>query len=215
MIELVIFDLGGVMIRLVSGWAEACALAGVEGRDFFTDKTRRDRLTDLCNEHEHGRIDETTLYAQGAALTGLSREQFAAAFLAWIREPYPGVHELVHRVKRTGVRTACLSNTTDGHWRLMNHDPCHRLPLDELDYRFTSFQIGAMKPAPAIYEHVERATGIAPGAMLFFDDAQANVHAARRRGWQAHRIDPAGDPPAQIAARLRDHGLLESSLPQP
>ncbi len=196
------------MIRLVSGWAEACAIADLPIESIPRDGQVRRQLTDLCNRHEHGEFDEATMFDRGAALTGLPRDKFAAAFLGWIKDPYPGVAEVVQRVKRSGLTTACLSNTTDAHWRLMNHDPRHKLPLHELHHRFTSFQIGAMKPHPRIYEHVEKSTGAPPGSILFFDDYPANVQAARDRGWHAHRIDPTGDPAQQMLEELSRRGLV-------
>ena len=43
--------------------------------------------------------------------------------------------------------------------------------------------------------------------ILFFDDAEENVQAARAVGWRAERIDPAGDTARQIAEALAQHGV--------
>ena len=52
-------------------------------------------------------------------------------------------------------------------------------------------------------------TGLEGSALLFFDDRDDNVEAARLRGWHAAVIDHAGDPPAQMRAVLRRYGLLD------
>lgn len=51
---------------------------------------------------------------------------------------------------------------------------------------FAAADIGAMKPEEPFYEHIERALGIDPQNIIFFDDAASHVEAARRRGWDAY-----------------------------
>ena len=71
-----------------------------------------------------------------------------------------------------------------------------------------SHLVGLRKPAKAMYEYVERAAGLAPSGILFFDDVVENVEAARRRGWRAYRIDPAPDDPIpQVRTILRECGI--------
>jgi putative hydrolase of the HAD superfamily len=128
---------------------------------------------------------------------------------AYLLGAYPGAHELIDDLCRAGVRTACLSNTTHNHWRMM-HDPSgpHFLPLARMTHCFASFQIGLRKPDERIYAHVEHVTGVPPAGIVFFDDVEENVLAARQRGWHAHRITPDGDPILQERAHLRRHGVL-------
>jgi len=107
------------------------------------------------------------------------------------------------------VRTACLSNTNERHWDTVNDaGSAHHVPLHTLDHLFASHLIGQRKPDGAIYEHVERAVGVPGGAILFFDDTEANVDAALRRGWHAVRIDPAEAPVQQMRRHLRHHRVL-------
>jgi len=65
-----------------------------------------------------------------------------------------------------------------------------------------------MKPHDPIYEHVERTTGLPPASLLFFDDLQANVDTAIRRGWNARTIRTDADPIAQVREHLRSSGVL-------
>jgi hypothetical protein len=60
---------------------------------------------------------------------------------------YPGIDPLLDDLARAGVRTACLSNTSDSHWQMM-HDRRgpHYLPLDRLDYRFASHLVACANP---------------------------------------------------------------------
>lgn len=58
--------------------------------------------------------------------------------------------------------------------------------FDALHY---SAELGAAKPDACFYARVEQTSGFQPGEILFIDDKQANVDAARRRGWNAHVWD--------------------------
>jgi len=67
---------------------------------------------------------------------------------------------------------------------------------------------GLRKPDDAIYAHVERATGVPGGQIVFFDDVEENVEAARRRGWRACHVDPRPDDPlSQVRAFLAAQGI--------
>jgi 2-haloacid dehalogenase len=60
------------------------------------------------------------------------------------------------------------------------------------------------KPGAEIYVLAERRFGHPPGAMLFIDDSEPNVVAARELGWQAHHFTSA----PVLAEDLRQRGLL-------
>jgi putative hydrolase of the HAD superfamily len=49
-----------------------------------------------------------------------------------------------------------------------------------------SYEVGAIKPDPEIYAHVLAALELEPPDVLFVDDREANVVAARALGWNAH-----------------------------
>lgn len=66
-----------------------------------------------------------------------------------------------------------------------------------------SYQHGACKPSPALYEAVVRRTGVAAQATLLIDDAQANVRGAETAGWQAIHFTT----PGALREALRDLGV--------
>ena len=57
--------------------------------------------------------------------------------------------------------------------------------LDHFEYKFMSYQIGLSKPDLRIYEHVLDTLSFEPDQMLFIDDKEANVDAAKRSGINA------------------------------
>lgn len=203
-IQLVCLDLGGVLIRVCRDWQEACEAAKIElPRSVFDPQIVRP-LVEISRRYESGLIDDATFDREASALTGLSPDQVAAAAAGWLRPAYSGAFDLVGHLAKAHprVRSACLSNTNTRHWRMMNTPGPHHLGLDRLTYRFVSFEIGHMKPAPEIFRHVEQAAGLPAESILFFDDNPDNVAAARGAGWRAEQIDPERDPPAQVREHL-------------
>ncbi|MCX5659052.1 MAG: HAD-IA family hydrolase, partial [Planctomycetota bacterium] len=206
---LLVFDLGRVMINLCRGWADACRRADVAFRPELESPERREPLLKLLYRYETGRIGRQEWAAESAKVSGLAPAELLAVMGQWLDAPITGWDALLDDLQAWPGQTACLSNTHELHWELM-HDKAGRyfLPLDRLHHRFASHLIGAHKPEPAIYEHVERAAKVKPAEILFFDDAPANVKGALARGWRAVPIDITGDAAAQVRGVLRDEGVV-------
>jgi putative hydrolase of the HAD superfamily len=210
-ISLVIFDLGRVLVRICDGFAHACEVAAVAvpgGVNELDEATSR-RVDDIIARIDTGKIELDTFARELAPLRGVQPADIVRIQNIYLRGPYAGAPELIDDLNAAGVRTACLSNTSDSHWRMMTDpsDPNY-LPLERMTHRFASHLIGIRKPDAGIYEHVEQTTGLAPESILFFDDLEANVVAARQRGWRAHQVRTDADPIAQARRHLRDLGLL-------
>ena len=61
--------------------------------------------------------------------------------------------------------------------------------LDLFEFAISSHQVGAMKPDQAIFRYaLERARVSSPDAIMFFDDLEVNVRAARDAGLRAHQV---------------------------
>ncbi len=214
-IRAVLFDLGGVWLRLRS-WPEACAIAGFNG-----DETRRLGLMDdhpgvakAHLEYECGRMSTAAFMQQTSDVLGSEPSAIAAVFCARIAGPYPGTAALLDRLEAAGIVTGCLSNTNALHWALMlgvfGDDAPARIPLERLHHRFASQDLGVAKPQAAIYEAAENLLQLPGPQIAFFDDRADNVAGAAARGWQVRQVDPAGhqSPAEQIAGHLAAMGVL-------
>jgi 2-haloacid dehalogenase len=113
----------------------------------------------------------------------------------------PGSVALLRRLRASGVPVFALSNFGVDTYAIAQKRYGF---LTEFDAEFISGHLKCMKPDPAIYEIVERETGVAPGALLFADDRPDNVAVAAARGWQTHLFEGAEG----WAARLVSAGLL-------
>jgi len=211
-VELVVFDLGGVMVRICRTWQQALRQIGVNPSRLLSTSGSlaadvAAALAEANFAHETGRIDNDAFALQIAAATGLTTVEVTAALAGWLLGPYPGIDAVVDRLERASVRTACLSNTNAMHWAAFHSNGPMRLPLDRLHHRIASHEVGAMKPAPDIYAAVESQADITGERVLFFDDSLENITAAQSHGWQARQIDHAGDPMQQVHDVLSELGL--------
>ena len=217
-IDLVVFDLGRVLLRIADDWDHAARLAGLPQLAGLTGdlSTRAARgsgqpLADVFDRFETGRISVVEFLAHVARATRLRAPEIQRVLDAVLIETYPGAVALLDRLAELPVKTACLSNTNARHWQLFNdRDHPAYLPLELLDYPLASQIIGRAKPDPEIYQYVEEGTHIDPARILFFDDLEENLHAAAARGWQVRLISRDLDNPIPtLIQHLQNHGILE------
>ena len=75
--------------------------------------------------------------------------------------------------------------------------------LNAFDGVIVSGREGVVKPDPAIFELVERRSGMAPENLFLIDDRDANVASARARGWGGHVFEGVEG----LKCALADEGL--------
>jgi putative hydrolase of the HAD superfamily len=75
---------------------------------------------------------------------------------------------------------------------------------EHFDSLFFSCRLGVKKPELEFFRQVTRELGAASGHLLFFDDQQANVEAARAAGWNAELYALGDDLPSLLAG----HGVV-------
>lgn len=223
-VRIVVFDLGGVVVRICRDWAEGCAAAGLPFRDdALLSEEMKARRRAVSARHGRGEIACAEYYRELAATTGglYTPEEVERVHHAWTRDEYPGVGALVHRLHEAGLETGVLSNTNHAHWvRLAparaggGERPEYPTP-SLIRHLHASHIMRLLKPDREIYHAFARATGFdgAPGSrggpehIVFFDDLPENVAAARAAGWQAFRVDHTGDTAAQMGGVLRGLGV--------
>ena len=208
-IQLVCFDVGGVLLRICRSWREGCAAAGLDLRgphhrlhaanDWFVP-------SELIVLHQTGRVECHEYFQRVSQATDqlYSADEIASVHSAWLRGEFDGVGDLVDRIHQAGIETAALSNTNHAHWIRMREFPS----VMKLQHRLASHELGLHKPDRAIFIEAERRFKRHGAEILFFDDLQDNIEAARSVGWNAVLIDPTMPTDVQIERALKDYGLL-------
>jgi putative hydrolase of the HAD superfamily len=155
-------------------------------------------------DYDRGTVAVPELVARIAARTGLTPAEVQAVVEGVPAElqPLPDSVALIERLRAAGHRLHYLSNMPA---------PC----ADVLERReaalFAHFDGGVfssrvqrVKPEPAIYALAAGRFGAAPEELVFLDDHEPNVAAARAAGWQGVHFRDA----AQAEAALRAGGWL-------
>lgn len=139
--------------------------------------------TDLLEKVESGRIDEEAFYEAFCKLTGTRppAEDLAHAG-SDIFSINASMTPLVDSLYESGIAMGILSNTSTVHWRFVKE---HFTILDKFSIHATSFELGAIKPAPLIYKKAADLAGVDPGDIFFTDDRMENIEGAQKAGWDA------------------------------
>jgi len=125
--------------------------------------------------------------------------------------PFWGPRDVAARLAVAGVPVGIISN----HCAPWFAEIAATLRLAEIfpaDLVVTSFEAGAAKPDPRIFEAAlqrarRRLPDILPSQCLFIDDKQRNIDAAAALGFQGFVFDARLDPPEFLRRRLAEWGL--------
>jgi putative hydrolase of the HAD superfamily len=203
----IVFDLGAVVLR----WRPAALLQRLlpaQAHDAASTAQWVDRVFQAYGgdwaEYDRGTVLATELVARIAARTGLAPAATQAVVDAVPDElrPMPESLALIDRLRAAGHTLHYLSNMPA---------PC----ADTLEQReaalFARFDSGVfssrvhlIKPEPAIYTLAQQRFGAPAQELVFLDDHEPNVVAARAAGWKALRFEHA----QQAEAELRAAGWL-------
>lgn len=212
--SVICFDIGGVLVRICRSWAEACEKAGVpvHAREWLTGEQAVAARSVVMRAYQNGELSTGAYYEGmlGALERHYTLDEIASIHDAWLLDEYSGISELVAELGQLpGITTACLSNTNERHWDVLAPaGGTARFPsVLALGQRFASHLMRASKPEAKIFLDFQRQLGVEPVDILFFDDGEPNVLAARGQGWRAETIDPLGDTCSQLRAHLRAHGV--------
>lgn len=207
-VRMVCFDWGGVIVRICRSYEEGCRAADVEIHADQADTDKQAARHDLSLRYQAGQITEDEFFDTLVRGTDgrYTHDDLRRVHDAWLLGEYTGVRTLIDELHAIeGLSTGMLSNTNARHWeRRLTDFPTAGL----LHHQHASHLLRLAKPDPAIYAAYERKTGFTGPEILFFDDTQENIDAARAAGWRAEHIDHTGDTADQMRTHLRAHGVL-------
>jgi len=205
-IGLVVFDWGGVLIKICRSLQEACERTGIEYRDVAAHPELRVSRQELSGQYQLGLMTCDEYFAKAADRTGgaYSEAEIRTLHDAWLIGEYEGVSDLIDEIHAAGLQTALLSNTNASHAMRQssrNADGSLEFPApSKLGYRAMSHELGVAKPERSIYDRTLATCGFEGRAAeaIFFDDLQENIDAALGLGWNSALIDHEGDTAGQM-----------------
>jgi FMN phosphatase YigB (HAD superfamily) len=200
MIRNVVFDVGGVLLRLrYQPFVRYLQEAGADLRDLPGWLT-----TIGLEEHERGEIPGPELLARVAATTRTPLDP-VDLHRRWL-DMFERTDEMFDLAAGLMARhrVYLLSNVGDLHWAHMDSE----YGIEGVGHgAIASFRVGAIKPQPEIYRIAEQRLGLDPRATVFVDDLARNVAGARACGWTAiHHVNPAMTREALAALGVRVEG---------
>ena len=182
-----LFDFGGVLVDLDRDRVlSAFARLGMNIAPLLGTFKQAGVLSQL----ESGKIDVPTFCRQLRELThqpDAADQDIVAAWRSYLATVPPERLEMILRI-RQHYAVNLLSNTNIVHWQMAEDTLFAYNGLgvsDFFDHVFLSFQLGAEKPAPEVFEKVAAGLGVAPNDILFLDDSEVNCEAARACGFHA------------------------------
>ena len=108
---------------------------------------------------------------------------------SWVDELRPDTLALMGELKAEGKKIGILSNMAPDFYDDYFKSACAGY-IALADVEIISGFVRLCKPDPAIYALAAERIGIAPARLMFYDDFESNVEAARKCGWQAQVYPP-------------------------
>lgn len=184
MIKAVVFDMGGIIVRLdmdtcIANFKQLAGFADIEDyldrfhqKGFISDleegKTEPEDFYRECLKHSRpGTTMETVRYCFCSLLDGL--EEDSLELIRSLRGRYP-LYVLSNNnpISRAYFCEMLKKNGLD--------------PAETFEKEFYSYELKMLKPSRQIYEKVIAEVGTKPEEILFIDDAKDNIEAAGALG---------------------------------
>lgn len=198
----VVFDMDGLLLDTEPMWHDAERELLARHGDVFSDE-------DKIASHGRALVDTAAAYAPRLGLPAEDIEhEIHEIMLAHYRSGAPlhaGAEALVQGL-RSHLPAAVASNTSGALVR----EALEAVGFHHLDLVASGIDLGAPKPAPAVYLEACRLLGVAPEDAIAFEDSPMGIAAAKAAGMYAVGIPER--PDVDLAAAGAD--LVLESLAQ-
>ncbi len=193
-VEAIIFDLGRVVIHLDESRTiqEFLAIGNISTEELRIAYSKYE----FFHHFERGEIGEEEFHAHMRSLLRndtLGSEEINKAWNAMLGAIDKSLINQIKEIK-SDLPVFVLSNTNVIHERgfnlILNKSTGHATLYEIFDQVYLSQDIGMRKPEPRSWEHILKEQNISsPKSVLFLDDREDNIEAAKAIGLQAIQID--------------------------
>lgn len=179
--KIVAFDLGKVLVDF--DYSIAARKIAAQSQTPLAEIKVLIEQSRFIIDYEIGRLTRQEFYEQVRKATGFcgTLGEFGA-FFADIFTEIPPMIELHSRIRQRGIPTYIFSNTND---LAVEHVRRNFPFFANFDGYIFSYEVGTMKPDPAIYEALEKLSDRRGADIVYLDDRPENVAGGAARGWQA------------------------------
>ncbi len=207
MIKNIAFDFGGVLFDL--DYDSAVITFQNIGLSDAAQRLDRYHQRGVFEDLESGKIspDEFRVALESLCHRSLTYDDVLGAWLGYIGGP---VDErklaCLDDLRSRGYRTFLLSNTNPyvQSWAEGPRFSESGRPLSSyLEKCYCSYEVGIMKPDPAIFHYMLRDAAILPEETLFLDDSPANIAVADSLGIHTHLVSQNADWREALDERLK------------
>ncbi|WP_396925744.1 HAD family hydrolase [Mycolicibacterium sp.] len=225
-VRAVLFDFSGTLFRLEEddSWFAGMELIDDDGRRAVDEHVQAELMERLT--HPTGGSATRSKEAQRAWVNrdlepALHREAYLHALTdaglpdehaetlyrravdpaSWV--PYPDATEVLRSLRARGLRTGIVSNIA------FDIRPAFRAAGADADEFVLSFEVGAVKPDPRIFELALQRLGVPAADAVMVGDSEENDGAARRLGCDFILVDPlpVAERPTGLIDALHDRGI--------
>lgn len=180
MLKTIYFDLGNVLVffslpKMFAQMAHCTGMSPSGVKQLLFE-------TELRELYEKGLIDTEQLYRTFLKQSPhpFSLHEFMASF-SDIFTPNTDLWPVVENLKKEGIRLVLLSNTSECHF---NYAYSHYPILHQFDHKILSFEVGAWKPDPRIFQKALSHSQCKPEECFYTDDVPEFIASARKVGLQ-------------------------------
>ncbi len=179
MLRTIMLDLGNVLLyfsheRMFEQMGALCGKSAEETRELMLESVL---------DFEIGKLNRSSFHRQFESLTSAGvdsrRLMRAVSNIFW---PNESIIPILDQLKAAGLRLVLLSNTNVAHVSFIKQKYDVLARFDDCVF---SYEVGAMKPDPPIYEAALKTIQCDPRECFYTDDIVDNVERARGFGLQA------------------------------
>lgn len=179
----IILDIGNVLVKFdpYIAYKKLKLFSNIQNKSFHDEFIQRRYFIDF----EAGKIAFTEFFKllKEDLKIDMSEKDFLKVWNSVLPGGVPGMLSVVENLNRKGASLYVLSNTNEVHWAYMKEN----FPIfKHFKKIYKSFELKLRKPDKKIFEYVINDLGCEPRELLFIDDVEENVNAARSLGILAH-----------------------------